>query len=179
MRAQHYRVPMSEEYDPTDQSQDLIPQNELQAAQIREIALNGVEVLQQTARQMQSNSATMAQWILASLLAMNSGGAVAVLSASDKVVGQLGTPLIAFSIGAGFAVATGMNGLVTGMRVAPIMTEAIELLRLSIFESRINASTRAKLGEMTPILRQQLKVSCAFAAGSIVAFASGLASALF
>jgi len=57
-----------------DEERDLIPANDLQAAQIREIALNGVDSLQRTASNMQDNSAAMGRWILASLLAMNSGG---------------------------------------------------------------------------------------------------------
>lgn len=165
---------MSDEYDPFDSDQDLVPLNDRQAAQIREIAINGVEALQQTARQLQENSAHMGRWILASLLAMNSGGAVGLLSASDKVVGSIGAPLIAFGVGAALAVATGINGLITGMRVGPILGDSIEKLRLSVFENTIHASTKQKIRSMGPVLTQQLIVSACLAGGSLVAFAAGL-----
>ncbi len=166
------------DYDPFDPEQDLVPFNELQAAQIREIALNGVEVLQNTARQVQINSAAMSQWILASLLAMNSGGAVAILSASDKVVGSIGTPLVSFAVGAGFALATGINALITGIRVGPIIGDTIEALRISVFESKIVASTRMRVRDLMPIVRQQLIISSALAAGSMIGFGTGVASAV-
>jgi len=161
-----------------DDDTDLAPANDLQAAQIREIALNGVETLQKTAANMQDNAAAMARWILASLLAMNSGGAAAVLSASDQVVGPLGTPLIAFGVGAALAVLTGINGLITGLRAGPIIGNSIELLRLSVFESTIHASTRREIKKLGPILWQQIAFSSLLSAGSLVAFATGIATAV-
>ena len=157
-----------------DEERDLIPANDLQAAQIREIALNGVDSLQRTASNMQDNSAAMGRWILASLLAMNSGGAAAVLSASDRVVGSLGPSIVAFGIGATLAVATGINGLVTALRSGPLLGEAIELLRLSVYESTIHSSTRRKLKSLAPILKQQVIISALLAGGSLLAFCAGI-----
>lgn len=164
--------------NPIDDELDLIPANDLQAAQIREIAINGVESLQQTATGMQDNSAAMGRWILASLLAMNSGGAAAVLSASDQVVGPIGPSVISFSIGAVFAVLTGINGLVTGLRAGPIIGNGIELLRLSIFENTILASTKREIRSLGQILRQQMIVSGCLSAASIAAFGLGVFSAV-
>lgn len=162
--------------DPKDEDEefDLVPANDLQAAQIREIGLNGVESLQRTAVNMQDNSAAMGRWILASLLAINSGGAAAVLSASDKIVGPLGPSIVAFGIGATLAVVTGINGLVTALRSGPVLGESIELLRLSVYESTIHASTRRKLKSLAPILKQQIIVSATLAAGSLAAFCAGI-----
>jgi hypothetical protein len=157
-----------------EEESDLIPANDLQAAQIREIALNGVDSLQRTAANMQDNSAAMGRWILASLLAMNSGGAAAVLSAPDRVVGPLGASLVAFGIGATLAVATGINGLVTALRSGPLIGESIELLRLSVYESRIHASTRRKLNSLAPIIKQQIIASATLAGGSVLAFCTGI-----
>ena len=153
---------------------DLIPANDLQAAQIREIALNGVDSLQRTAANMQDNSAAMGRWILASLLTMNSGGAAAVLSASDKVVGSLGPSIVAFGIGATLALLTGINGLFTALRSGTVIGESIELLRLSVYESTIHASTRRKLKGLASILKQQILVSATLAAGSVSAFCAGI-----
>lgn len=169
---------MSDEYDPFDPNQDLIPQNPLQEAQIRDLAQNGAENLQFTARQMQENAAAMGRWILASLLTMNTGGAVAVLSVPDKVVGPLGEPLVAFAIGAVLALATGINGLVTSLRAGPIIGDAIEALRLSVFESTIHASTKQKIRSLRPVLKQQIAISSVLAITSLGSFAMGIAFAL-
>lgn len=161
-----------------DDETDLVAENDLQAAQIREIAQNGVESLQQTAPNMQDNSAAMARWILASLLALNSGGAATVLSASDKVEGLLGTPIVAFGFGATLAVLTGINSLITGMPAGPVIGSAIELLRLSVFESTIHASTKRAIKSLGPILRQQIAISSVLSVGSLLAFGIGVASAV-
>tara|TARA_R100000049_G_C1942392_1_gene86740 strand:+ start:130 stop:639 length:510 start_codon:yes stop_codon:yes gene_type:complete len=158
----------------SDVEVDLVPANDLQAAQIREIALNGVESLQRTAANMQEASAAMGRWILASLLAMNSGGAVAAISASDRVIGPLGPAIVAFAIGAALAVTTGLNGLVTALRAGPVLGSAIELLRLSVYESTIHVSTKNEVRKLVPILRQQLIVSSVLAAGSLGAFFVGI-----
>ncbi|MDA0820344.1 MAG: hypothetical protein O3C52_05530 [Proteobacteria bacterium] len=167
---------MAEEPEPDET--DFIPANELKAAQIRDIALNGVESLQATSSNMQHNAAAMGRWILASLLAMNSGGIAAALSASDKVVGSLGTPIVALGIGAMLAVLTGVNGLITALRAGPAIGNSIELLRLSVFESAIHASTKREIKKLGPIVRQQIIISSILSAGSLAAFATGILSAV-
>lgn len=162
-------------FDPT---QDLAPTTELEQAQIRDLALNTVENLQRTAIKMQDNASETGRWILASLLALNTGGAVAVLSSSNAVVGPLGPPVVSFAIGAVFAIGTGVNALVTAMRMGPVITDVIERLRLSAFEGTIHAATRQRFNDMRPILAQQTLISSALTASSLVAFGVGVALAV-
>lgn len=96
------------------------------------------------------------------------------MSASDRVVGSLGPSIVAFGIGATLAVATGINGLVTALRSGPLLGEAIELLRLSVYESTIHSSTRRKLKSLAPILKQQVIISALLAGGSLLAFCAGI-----
>lgn len=158
-------------FDPT---QDLAPQNELQAAQIREIAINGVEILQRTAIKMQEDTSEMGRWILASLLTMNTGAAIATASASEVVVGPIGEPLVAFAFGAALAIGTGINAMVTSIRISPIIGDITERLRLSVFESTIHAATRQRLLDMMPVLKQQIGISAALAASSLLSFGTGI-----
>ena len=162
-------------FDPT---QDLAPSTELELAQIRDMAANAVENLQRTAIKMQDNAAEMGRWILASLLAMNTGGAVAVISASDKVVGPLGAPIVAFAIGAALAIGTGLNGLVTAARLGPVIGDVIDRLRLSVFEGVVHAATHQRALDMMTITRQQVAISSALAAGSLASFFLGVWAAL-
>ncbi|ASJ90263.1 hypothetical protein [Porphyrobacter sp. CACIAM 03H1] len=161
-----------------DPHQDLAPLNELQATQIREIALNGVETLQRTAIKMQEDSSEMGRWILASLLAINTGGVVATVSASEAVVGPVGEPIVAFAIGAVLAIGTGINAMVTAVRMGPVIGDVIERLRLSVFESTIHSATRLRVLDLIPILKQQVAISSSLAAGSIAAFGAGVWSAV-
>ena len=169
---------MADEYNPFDPNQDMIARNEIEAAQIRTMANGGADSLQESVRNLHQNAATTGHWILGSMLAMNSGGAVAVLSASDKVIGPLGPSLVSFAIGATLALGTGINGLVTGLRVGPILGDAIQRLRLSAFENTIHASTKQRIDEIGRILRQQIGISAAIAAGSLLSFGVGIASAV-
>lgn len=157
-----------------DPHQDLVPTNELQAAQIRDLALNAADSLQQSAVKMQDESAAMARWILASLLAMNIAGAVGTLSSSDSVVGQIGEPLVAFAMGAVFAIGTGLNGLVTGMRMGPRIGNVIEELRMGALESKVYSGTRLKVAAFGPVLRQQLFRSTSLVLGSLFSFGTGI-----
>lgn len=157
-----------------DPEQDLKPSTPLEAAQIRDIATNGVETLQRTAIKMQEDSSEMGRWILASLLAMNTGGAIGTVSASDTVIGPIGEPVVAFAIGAVFAIATGINAMVTAVRLGPVIGDVVERLRLSVFESTIHSTTRLRVLDMMPILRQQIAISASLAAGSLVAFGIGI-----
>lgn len=161
-----------------DPTKDLIPANELQLAQVREIAVNGVENLQKTANNMQDNAASLGRWILASLLAVNSGGAVGVLANASQVQGPLGESIVAFAVGAVLAIATGLNGLLTSLRLSPVIGDVIERLRLSAIEGVIHSSTRMRARDMIPIARQQLLISSGLALGSIGAFALGVWSAV-
>ncbi len=158
-------------YDP---KQDLAPQNELQAAQIREIATMGANTLERTAIKMQEDSSEMGRWILASLLTLNTGAAIATASASELAVGPIGEPLVAFAIGAALAIGTGINALVTSVRLAPIIGDITERLRLSVFESTIHAATRLRVLDLLPIMKQQIAISTALAAGSLVSFGTGI-----
>lgn len=162
-------------FDPT---QDLAPTTPLEQAQIRDLALNAVENLQRTAIKMQDNASETGRWILASLLALNTGGAVAVLSSSKAVVGPLGPSVVAFAIGAIFAIGTGINALVTAMRMGPIITDVIERLRLSTFEGTIHAATRQRFNDMRPIITQQTLISSALTVSSLAAFGVGVALAV-
>lgn len=162
-------------FDPT---QDLVPATPLEQAQIRDLALNAVENLQRTAIKIQDNVSETSRWILASLLALNTGGAVAVLSASKEVVGPLGPSIVAFAIGAVLAIGTGVNALVTATRVGPIISDLIERLRLSTFEGTIHAATRLRFNDMRPVITQQTLISSALTASSLIAFGVGVALAV-
>lgn len=168
---------MDENDTPSDEV-DWVPENELDAAQIREIARNGVESLQQTAARMQEESAAMGRWILASLLTMNTAGAAGVLSTADKLPEPVGSSIVAFAIGAALAIATGVNGMITGVRTGPKLGASIEQLRLSIHESTIRASTQREVKSIVPIVRQQLIASSVLAASSLTAFFAGVFLAL-
>lgn len=157
---------------------DIVPENELQEAQIRAIAQNGFQSLQKTTEAMQNNAAELGRWILASLLAINLGSAIAVISLSEKVTGSIGSSLVAFAVGAALAIATGINGLITTLLVSPHLGEATEMLMIDAMEGTLHAPTREKLAAIRPIIKRQVIVSALIATLSLGAFAVGVGLSL-
>jgi hypothetical protein len=134
--------------------------------------------LERTIERTTDTAISMGHWILASLLALNTGAGLAALSVLDKIAKPVGPPIISFSVGAVLAIMIGMNGQLTALRVGRPIGEALELLRLDAITGILSGATRQKLAAIAPIVRQQLIASSLLAAGSILSFAVGIGLAV-
>ena len=155
------------------EEEEIVPVDDEDERYIRALACRAADRLSQAGLDMQAETRTTARWLLATLVTLNAGAAIAAANSDRLSVEAIRSSVAAFATGCVLALLTGLSGIVSSMFLGGPLGAAAEAFRFDEASGRIR---RASFELVTKFARRSVLLagfSLLLGLSGIAAFAVG------